>query len=144
MMFKELGRGDQWDGISRSGNPAASHQVRQWSTGYDHLSNDAGFMTTSAVAIQVQTVHQLLSYLLSKIDPNTASMQNAMAARDGFAFCLMWHTGMRSVNARMIRLEDFMLHGQPRGSLQAHLQVRTVLLNMKYMSSNGHTQNGHM
>ena len=35
----------------------------------------------------------------------------------------MWHTSMRSVNARTVKASDFTLLNQPRGSLLAYLQA---------------------
>ena len=122
MMFKELGRGSQWIDTTRVGNPAASHQLSQWCTGHDKLSLAAGFKTTSAVAMQPETIKQLLIHLLQQLTAaGLSAYDHAMAARDGFAFCLLWNTGMRGINSREIQLSDFLLPGQQRGSLQAYL-----------------------
>lgn len=128
MMFRELGRGNQWIDATQSGNPAASHQLSQWCKGYDNLSLDAGFRTTSAVAMQPETIKQLLQHFLHRVaDPDLSAYEHALAARDGFAFCLLWQTGMRGINAREIQVADFLLPGGPRGSLQLYLQSSTAL-----------------
>lgn len=127
MAFKEVGRGNIWDSSATAGNPAASHQLHQWCTGHEKISLTAGFRSTSAVAMRLDTIKQLLGYLLQRLTvAGLSSYEHALAARDGLAFCLMWQTGMRSVNAREIKLSDFLLPGQARGSLQAHLHQHGV------------------
>ena len=121
MTFKELGRGEEWDDHGSHGNLAASIQLSQWCKGHEKISAQAGFQTTGAVPMLEDKIWQLLAHLFHLIQsPNSSAYVRSLAARDGFAFCLMWQTGMRSVNAREIRLEDFLLHGQGRGSLQLY------------------------
>ena len=123
MLFKELGRGDQWLSSHNTGNPAASHQVKQWCQGHEKVSVAQGFRGTSAVPMQISTLKQVLHYLFHKVsDPGQSNFSKALAGRDGFSFITMWQTGMRSVNARTLKLSDFTLASQPRGSLQAYLQ----------------------
>lgn len=124
MTFKELGRGDQWDDHSRSGNPAASNQVHAWARGHDKTSISSGFKTTSAVAMTESKIRQLLVHCMQQLTASSSSAYDrALAARDGAAFSLMWQTGMRSVNARTMKIGDFMLPGQAKGSLHAYLHT---------------------
>ena len=46
MIFKELGRGSYWNAQLRAGNLATSHQISQWSSGYEKASHQAGFVPT--------------------------------------------------------------------------------------------------
>ena len=121
MSLKELGRGDSWDEKEQSGNPCCAHRVQQWSSGYDKESKDSGFQSTGAKELTEEKMVKLLTYLTAQcLGPSAnSSHDRALAARDAFVFCLMWQTGMRSVNACNIRLQDFMLPGQPRGSVAA-------------------------
>ena len=45
---------------------------------------------------------QLLSYMAqqTKHIPSKLLFHRALLTRDGFAFCLLWHTGLRGINAR--------------------------------------------
>ena len=123
MLFKELGRGEQWLDDSRTGNPAAAHQIKQWCQGHEKVSVSHGFRGSSAVPMQITTIQQLLHHLFQTIaDPAQTAYSKALAARDGFSFCLLWQTGMRSVNGRTVQFSDFTLPDQARGSLQAYLQ----------------------
>ena len=52
MIFKEIGRGTEWDDHHQCGNPAAAHQISQWSQGLTKVSCAAGFRTTGAVPMK--------------------------------------------------------------------------------------------
>ena len=123
MIFKELGRGKYWDDQNSAGNPAASHQLSQWNQGHEKLSYAEGFRITGAVEMTESKMVQLLTHLsqLTFHAPESSAADRALAARDAFAFCLLWQTGMRGTNAREITLQDFMLPNKGRGSVAACL-----------------------
>lgn len=47
----------------------------------------------------------------------------ALAARDGFAFALMWETGLRGVIARTARLSEWTLPDQPQVNVSVYLRA---------------------
>ena len=130
MIFKELGRGEAWDFPSRTGNPAAAFQLEQWSQGYTKVCLSAGFRTTAAKPMTQDKVQHLLTYLSSAAQERSSrsAMDRAMLIRDGFAFCLLWQTGLRGINASECMLDDFTLPGQQRGSLKAYISSQQPML----------------
>ena len=123
MIFKELGRGQQWESSGQTGNSAAAHELKQWGQGYTKVCQTSGFRITAAKPMTEAKVKDLLSYLSSAAfkPSNKVAFDRALLARDGFAFCLLWQTGLRGINASDSVLEDFIIPGPGRGSIRAYL-----------------------
>ena len=96
-IFRELGRGQQWDPQQQHGNPACASELSQYGQGHRATSNRAGFRERGAVPMTEPKVLQLLTHLAESafLTDSTSPLNKAMLARDGFAFCLLWQTGMR-------------------------------------------------
>ena len=71
--------------------------------------------------IRQPKVLQLLGYLSQQamLTPGLSATEKALFSRD--AFCLLWQTGLRGINASEIRLEDPKLPGHGRNSVAAYL-----------------------
>lgn len=83
-----------------------------------------GFLTTGAQEISEAKVIQLLTHLASiALSAEVKPHDRAVAARDGFAFSLMWSTGLRGINARSTQLSEWALQGQQLGSVTAYLHA---------------------
>ena len=54
-------------------------------------------------------VLSMLMHLLSTMLTSESAMQRSLAARDGFAYSLLWATGLRGINAREAHVSDFWL-----------------------------------
>ena len=66
----------------------------------------------------------LLTYLAeTALSAHQTAYNQALAARDGFAFAL---TCMRGINARESRLSDFQLADRAAGSVQAYLTAQQM------------------
>ena len=128
MIFKEVGRGELWHDRARHGNPASAFQLKQWQQGHEKTSPRAGWRSSGAVELTEPKMLQLLSHMAQQAmhTPNKLLFETALLTRDGFAFCLLWQTGLRGINAREITLDDFMLPGQGRGSVRQHLDSHLV------------------
>ena len=124
LIFKELGRGAVWDDEAASGNPAAAFRLSQWRQGNEKIQTAAGFLTTGAKEMTEAEMMQLQTSLAQAAfhTADSSSYDRAVLARDGFAFCLLWQTGMRGINASDVTMDDFKLPGQGRGSLRAYLE----------------------
>ena len=114
MVFKEVGRADLWHNRDRHGNPASAFQLKQWQQGHEKISLKAGWRSTGAVELTEPKMLQLLSHLAQQAmrTPSTPVFDSALLTRNGFAFSLLWQTGLRGINAREITLDDFLLPGQ--------------------------------
>ena len=98
----------EWHGEASNSNPCSSFEVRQWRVGYIKQQTAAGYKIKGAKELTLHKVHQVLSHL-ADLAPLGTPMHRAMVARDGFAFSLLWTTGMRGINACEITIQDFSL-----------------------------------
>ena len=128
MIFKEVGRGQLWHDSGRHGNPACAFQLQQWQQGHAKVSLRAGWRSTGAVELTEPKMLLLLSHLSQQAiqTPSKSVFDRALLIRDGFAFCLLWQTGLRGINAREITLDDFILPGQGRGPIRQYLDSHLV------------------
>ena len=124
VILKEAGRGTFWDPLKQQGNAANAYQLSSWRQGHEKLTHARGFRQTSAKIMPEDKFLQLQSHIFQAafLSPGRAAHDRAVLARDGFAFCLLWQTGMRGINASTVQLDDFRLPGQGRGSIRAYLQ----------------------
>ena len=98
MAMKNAGRTAPWHGESTNSNPCDSHEVRTWKVGFLKQQAAAGYVVKGAKEMTAGKVHALLTHLLAKQSLGT-HMHQAMAARDGLAFSMLWSTCMRGINA---------------------------------------------
>ena len=63
MIFKTVGRGDIWEAEEAHGNPACSHQIKQWQQGGGKQSSKAGWRSTGAVPMTETKMIQLLQHI---------------------------------------------------------------------------------
>ena len=124
VIFKEVGRGAVWDDEAGSGNPAASFALSQWRQGDGKLTVAGGWHCTGAKGITEPQMLQMQTHISQAAfhSADRTSHDKAVLARDGFAFSVLWQTGMRGVNGTEVTLDDFKLPGQGRGSVRAYLQ----------------------
>ena len=122
-LFKQLGRGETWDYQQQQGNPACAAKLQQWQQGHRKISISAGFRTTGSKEMTEPKMLQLLQHVSDAIfiAPHATAADKAMYDKDGFAFSLLWATGMRGINAASIELADFQLPGQGRDSVTRYL-----------------------
>ena len=106
--MKKAKRTAPWHGDNPASNPCDSHEVRQWKTGFVKQQAAAGYIAQGAKEITMGKVSKLLTHLVAQLAVGTPVRQAAVA-RDGFAFSLLWSTGMRGMNACEIRMQDLWL-----------------------------------
>ena len=116
-----MGHGDIWEAEEAHGNPACSHQIKQWQQGGGKQSSKAGWRSKGAVPMTEGKMIQLLQHIQQQAmhSPDRSAFDRALLTRVGFAFCLAWQTGYHGISARTAIFEDFIFPGQGRGSVKA-------------------------
>ena len=110
--FQDLGRSGEWTHEHTNGNPINSHAVRRWKKGYHNERVKAGYSSIGAKEFTVQKISSVMSAMAEQYQNSTSSSSTKLlTARDGFAFSLLWHTGMRGINGCDLRSQDLWWQG---------------------------------
>ena len=122
--------------LLQTGNPAKAHQVRLFSKGYGNEIQAASFRATAAKPMSEGKITLLLTHIsTAAFEPSSRSaFDSAILLRDGVASCLLWHTGLRGINASDCLLDGLILPGQGRGSIRAYLHSQQPI-QMQHLGS---------